>query len=926
MFNKKLSLTANMLVSSFFIYSEKEYMEKLSKIKDIKEYRKELREFKEECLYKTLRNNVVIDNFDEIDLLFDKFYPKEKLNNCSENTSKFYVDLLSQLAKSFISHRDGNIVLKYWKSEYDEDEYKNCENEEDFIGPYSGINKIAFWNYLNRIFTTDLLVIIYLLDNRMEDERLLEGFSSTIMLADRQLEGILKKGVSETHIHKSAAINFYISWQDLMNLTGKTKINYKDGILNNKMLNNDIDLVTHILAIAIVRLIMAEFLKNRSNGIKNENWNEFIVSQEESSEEKKDTYYCKYDKKIEELCNDIEDGKNIKYEDYEFFRLWEYLLEKFSIISNSHKKPSSYKDDILKLVFKGYGCSNIIFENIFLFKAIKYIKESNDVNFGKLFLNYIRIKNKVLQTKVQANSIKGLDNFIRYFKRSVSRTYELTDHYDEKNYWKILIENQISNKYLEKLELRAGIDEGSIVEIKKNIKDVMASFLEAYQEVLESRREIYGEDCRYPKIAIVFHLKKEIDDLEDEKCWANFENHEYRELYFIENRKMYDKQVQALNEVREMKGVSEYIVGLDAASSENATEPWVFAPVYENARDSKRGDLFYSGVLPIKRIKSLGFTFHVGEDFRHLITGLRRIDEVIEHFKFHAGDRIGHGIALGVDVDKWIRNNRIVILPRIEYMENMLWVWGIYKDGYYNKSFDISYLEQEVMKQAEKIYGNIEGITIYILWKAYKKKFKEFEPNKDFLNINIMDNKNNRIFCKHAKENQAIIWNEEKLTHAAHCKCYLEKMLEPIQVEVAFDKADLFKQVQKIVCNKVSTKAIVVETNPTSNLAIGQIESIFEHYIHNLNNRGLSNNKEQESSLMVTINSDDPSVFNTNISNELAYIFYSLQEKGYDRENILQWIDKVRQYGMDSSFIEDSDLIISEKIEEIQDVIAELKQ
>lgn len=61
----------------------------------------------------------------------------------------------------------------------------------------------------------------------------------------------------------------------------------------------------------------------------------------------------------------------------------------------------------------------------------------NDVNFRKVFINYIRIKNKVLQTKVQSNRIKGLENFKNYFKRSTNKTTV----YEEKNYWKILIKN-----------------------------------------------------------------------------------------------------------------------------------------------------------------------------------------------------------------------------------------------------------------------------------------------------------------------------------------------------------------------------------------------------------------------------------------------------------------------------------------------------
>lgn len=445
---------------------------------------------------------------------------------------------------------------------------------------------------------------------------------------------------------------------------------------------------------------------------------------------------------------------------------------------------------------------------------------------------------------------------------------------------------------------------------------------------------VYGINSKYPQIALVFHLQKVKDKYEYEKCWVDFENNEYKKLYYREHREVYKKQIHELNWVRENYiGLSDYIVGLDAASSENDTEPWVFAPIYEKARDSKKRNLIYRNINELKRIKSLGFTFHVGEDFRHIVTGLRRIDEVITHFKFHAGDRIGHGIVLGIDVDKWIRNNQVVTLPRIEHLENMIWIWGLYKDGYYDKAFDMTYLEQEIMVQAEKIYGSIEGITTYVLWNVYRNKFKEFNPNK-----NLLEGKNNdllgfreevsdsKLFCKYSKKENRVVWNIETLTHANHCVCYLKKMLEPIQIEIKKIDNRLFKNLQKIVCNKISTKAIVVETNPTSNLAIGQIESIFEHYIHSLNNRGLSNYREEENSIMVTINSDDPSVFNTNVSNELAYIFYSLEEKGYDRENILLWIDKVREYGIYSSFIEDKELNIISKIKEIEKIIAELKQ
>ena len=48
------------------------------------------------------------------------------------------------------------------------------------------------------------------------------------MLEDLQLEQVLERGVAETHIHKRAAINFYINWQNLMNLKGKSRSQYKE--------------------------------------------------------------------------------------------------------------------------------------------------------------------------------------------------------------------------------------------------------------------------------------------------------------------------------------------------------------------------------------------------------------------------------------------------------------------------------------------------------------------------------------------------------------------------------------------------------------------------------------------------------------------------------------------------------------------------
>ena len=72
--------------------------------------------------------------------------------------------------------------------------------------------------------------------------------------------------------------------------------------------------------------------------------------------------------------------------------------------------------------------------------------------------------------------------------------------------------------------------------------------------------------------------------------------------------------------------------------------------------------------------------------------------------------------------------------------------------------------------------------------------------------------------------------------------------------------------------------------------------------------------------VLVTVNSDDPIIFNTSSENELSYVYYALTYKGYKKESILEWIDKIRQRGMESSFVK-QDKDPSQQIRELDELI-----
>ena len=93
---------------------------------------------------------------------------------------------------------------------------------------------------------------------------------------------------------------------------------------------------------------------------------------------------------------------------------------------------------------------------------------------------------------------------------------------------------------------------------------------------------------------------------------------------------------------------------------------------------------------------------------------------------------------------------------------------------------------------------------------------------------------------------------------------------------------------------------IVIESNPTSNLVIGQMDSLTEHPLFKFVDQSTN---EQSGGLLININSDDPAVFNTNTNNELAYIYYTCISNGISRKDSLDLLDYLRESGINTSFI-----------------------
>ena len=81
---------------------------------------------------------------------------------------------------------------------------------------------------------------------------------------------------------------------------------------------------------------------------------------------------------------------------------------------------------------------------------------------------------------------------------------------------------------------------------------------------------------------------------------------------------------------------------------------------------------------------------------------------------------------------------------------------------------------------------------------------------------------------------------------------------------------------QQAMLNEMEQKRILIETLPTSNVSISQYRSIREHHIYRwLGIPGAK--KEGDPQVMITVGTDDPGIFATNMKSEFYHIYETLR-------------------------------------------------
>ena len=371
-----------------------------------------------------------------------------------------------------------------------------------------------------------------------------------------------------------------------------------------------------------------------------------------------------------------------------------------------------------------------------------------------------------------------------------------------------------------------------------------------------------------------------------------------------------------------------FIVGIDAASLELTTPPEVFAPAFRFLReypiDLRNRSLAwelgsrFNDVAALVDHRRLGMTYHVGEDFRHLLSGLRAIHEVIEFLDPRPGDRLGHAIALALDPEVWLAHlGYQAVLPKQEWLDTLVW-FRHFLGTAFERIGEFS-VEDEIQRLSQEIYGSGQSawspLALYEAWLT-----RQLEPGSvDFIGLRdgecnlisdlreglqnwrwnqiqskVLGEVKRRVSSKEAFKLLALYWYSSKIRQRGD---------RIINVDMLNSKRHWLKtcrEAQRRMWSLLKEKEVVVEVNPTSNRVIGPMPRLSDHHIFQMT---LDKNFHYASDFPVTVNTDDPGVFNTSLPHEYYLIGEVLLRQGVPEPKVARWLELLRRNGRDFSFL-----------------------
>lgn len=371
------------------------------------------------------------------------------------------------------------------------------------------------------------------------------------------------------------------------------------------------------------------------------------------------------------------------------------------------------------------------------------------------------------------------------------------------------------------------------------------------------------------ELALVAHFIKEKDV--SDPCSGLFQG----------RREKLRRQAQALARSWETSpAIRDLLRGVDAAANELQNPPEIFAPTFRKMR----------------RVGIPHATFHAGEDFRHLIGGLRAVYEAITFLDLGKGDRIGHATAAGISPWLWLeRSGERVVMTERDQLDDLVFAWSLLRDMPEHMAITQDLASRIVQASIEIFDREISAPMLLSAWKMRTLDLLELlEPGRfDRADLGNFDRWRRRAQAEaqHLAQScvgtttgaERILIRDAVLENPSAFALHLETMKrwqegrgsKQCEVDVAFVPPDALLAMQNAVLREFVNRGMAIETLPTSNLRISYYREFHEHHLFRW--LGIAPDSPLSVQPSIVVGTDDTGIFATNLKIEFALIADTLR-------------------------------------------------
>ncbi|MEO5373964.1 MAG: hypothetical protein H7840_06735 [Alphaproteobacteria bacterium] len=329
--------------------------------------------------------------------------------------------------------------------------------------------------------------------------------------------------------------------------------------------------------------------------------------------------------------------------------------------------------------------------------------------------------------------------------------------------------------------------------------------------------------------------------------------------------RLVSRQLQDLLETCRYDDVLSHFIGIDVASSEAHAPNWLYLPLFREFRP------WWSRLFTERQP---GYTFHAGEDFMTFPQGLRHVGEIVGFFPWQEGDRIGHGLALGLDAGRWLRESRTASAPVATLLFDRIWEWGMHtRHGVSLSLPGLALLEAEIERLGRLFLpGARMSLRSEQWWWFYRGLFCPplitdiVGPSAAFGGVDPGDADVRRQVMADESIVGALRYylNDRRAARDAANQHEPYKPVLPLE-----DEARRLHDLQEWLIDDIGRRVFVVEACPISNLAIRRLYSFSDHPLLRLRDR-----------IPLVIATDNPSLFSTSLCGEFEHVDRLLANEG----------------------------------------------